>query len=904
MAIAAGVVYLLSRIPSSLHVHTDIVGYPIFADFNPAQYLNTFYLVVLGGPVITIAAFAGLRALTSAFVPISQPSRRPLLPASRLAAGAAVSETASLSLPNPFVAAGSGLRVLVPGAVLGVEIAMDRGVTRHAWAYVAVAAILYVVVTAAAAAALKGASSRRVRVRALCPTFADALSAVNALGTCVTVLGLWAVARGTIVVSSGGTVHHYEWLPLPVALALTSAIAVGIAAALVRGNDRPGRAHTVERRCLILVALPVAGLLSFGQLLPAGRSFDVFENGLQASSVRFLQQGLVPWRDFIVDHGLLEDTFKPLVGATAIQNTAWGMYSGVSLLITPLTLMGWTYIAYRATSGYALPLLAAVSYSLFAPWASTVDRFIPWAFVLILTWVVIQRRSTRGGVALGVATVVFAVVTPEAAYCALATGVGLLASDLYYGELSRGRLIDGLKVTLCWLAGCAVAGAVLLGVFVASGSLSAFVTYYVGALAGHDLTGGIPALTIVGPYLVAAMLPAAGVLAAVAILAVKLRRRVVLRAKDFALLASAVLAVLYYQKFTGRADVSHLAQSLGMSIPLLILLADQAFRLAERIRSAGLRARRFHVMAAIPLVPALAIGGAIFGGHNTLPTSLTSVASHVREVTGLPPGADLGWYAAEPMQHQLGTFLAAYMRPGDSLYDFTNEPGLFYFLLHYRPASNYFIVGGSAFKQDVQRQIVSDLEKTRPRIVAFYGDAFGGLPTWDGISNPIRHYDISQWILDHYHPLAAVGDFVFYARGSVSEPDDNSLYFRGFNCNWGLAPEFLSIPHPPESAAVTPAVSASDGSLTITPPSGHAWGEFHWLEIAVGASRMAGDRFTLLDATGPGQRAVTFQSLAGADPVYRFPVGACPQWHGYGSSPLLLTHAVTGQQIAAVRLLP
>ena len=65
--VAIVIVALTLHIPVTNTAHSDIVGYPLFADFNADLYANTWYLAVVGWPLLTLALFLGMRrALQSA----------------------------------------------------------------------------------------------------------------------------------------------------------------------------------------------------------------------------------------------------------------------------------------------------------------------------------------------------------------------------------------------------------------------------------------------------------------------------------------------------------------------------------------------------------------------------------------------------------------------------------------------------------------------------------------------------------------------------------------------------------------------------------------------------------------------------------------------------------------------
>jgi hypothetical protein len=134
-----------------------------------------------------------------------------------------------------------------------------------------------------------------------------------------------------------------------------------------------------------------------------------------------------------------------------------------------------------------------------------------------------------------------------------------------------------------------------------------------------------------------------------------------------------------------------------------------------------------------------------------------------------------------------------------------------------------------AIPASAQVALISDLRKSRPPAVVFTDTSFG-LPTWDGVINPIRHYDVSEYLLDHYVPFVDLQGQLLMIRDDLSlhrpplpvlaeTPRTTNLYFAGPMCNWGDIPNFLD---PPSRAARRAAVTVSLVS-TITNEAIRGW---------------------------------------------------------------------------------
>jgi hypothetical protein len=234
-----------------------------------------------------------------------------------------------------------------------------------------------------------------------------------------------------------------------------------------------------------------------------------------------------------------------------------------------------------------------------------------------------------------------------------------------------------------------------------------------------------------------------------------------------------------------------------------------------------------------------------------------------------------------------------------------------------------------AMPETAQKDLIGELRRDPPKLIVFSNDRFGQ-PGWDNIPNMVRHYDVSQYILDHYQPLLSVDGQIIYADDAVHLPPPDSLDlhlnqplvtdllpFRGQVCDWGYAPNFLAISPPPPAHATSPiqlsvAGVASNGDvvstpreaqwLKLSPPGGHRWSDYRWLQIEVRGGLQTDDWILSGQRSNGQEPPITFKTLAGSSDPYKVYVGSCAQWHGYQDAPLYIHHDQP-QVISAIRLL-
>ncbi|MFI5312803.1 MAG: hypothetical protein ACHQ06_01410 [Candidatus Dormibacteria bacterium] len=916
VACGAAVAALLSLfIDPNLHVSTDIIGYATFHAFNPSVYAEKYQLVVVVFPLVSLTTFF-LMLLVWRWRQLPLPAfangGARSIAAPDTNADTSPSRTDTLAMPL--------VRSLGVGATLGLILAIardDGGV--GAWRDVIFLAAAYAMVVWAASALLARPPSepergRHVRLQ---------MSRLNAAGAAGALLGLPVASLATqVTVMSDGTVHHYAWLPVWLGAVVIVAALIIVAITLFRAGTDVAAATRIERRVIFLVTLPVALFLALAVASGALPIFLSFEDGQALTTLRLVESGGFPWRDWISTHGILEDAFASLLTTSAVQDSSWGATAGRTLLVDPLCLLSYYFLAYRVIGRRWL--LAPVAALLFFRYGASLTfvRFIFWPLLLVLLWLVLERRSSRLAAALGAAVVIQAVISPETAYCVPAIGIAIFAADVYATGWRRSAMrLSAFTTTLWTVLGAVLVGVVFLAVLLSQHALADFINYYTAFVPGHILSGGAPHVPLTVLDVEEAVLPIVAMLAALVLVVAKLWLRLRLTTLNWMLVAAAILEGLYYPKFLDRADEPHIWEVFATGVPLFILLVASLVEVAPRSprrRTPGTALRRGP--AAVAFVAVLVAFVVVTAGR-----AVAAAPDHYRVTVASEPAiAAVGYaspYALDPssMASDMGILLHTYLPSGGHVFDFTNEPGLLYYVLDFHPSTAYYNVS-IAIRDIIQQDLIAQLRTDQPLFVV-YAQIETGLPKWGDVPNMVRHYDVSRYLLAHYRPFADVDGQTIYVIDTARLADPASLNlplskplvttdlpFRGYDCDWGYSPNFLSgSPAPPQRGA-----SASSASLTrenqtsilLTPPAGHLWSDYQWIEIDA-ASSFTTSTMTLADQpNSAGERhAITFATSPNSPSAYRFPIGACSQWRGYGSAPLHLG-MTTRQDIGTIRLIP
>jgi hypothetical protein len=878
LGLAASVAFGIRQfLPDRLHAVTDIVGYPTHADFNINRYFYNYYMVAFVFPIAAVAFYLLIGRLTQerhAGTFVARPGHQ------KLVARAASSGFSS---------------VAVVGTVLGLELGVSVGAARGALlGLMGATAVAYCGLVLVAARV-----SRHWRPAALAITQWHLV--VNLVFANVTVLGLWAVSRSTGVRVTGGPFHRYGWFPFWLAAALTGA-GVVVACRSLRAEESADLLKRAQRRIALGVVAPVGLTLLTARLPGALPVFDVFHDGEALVPSELVRHGLFPWKDFVFIHGFFNDILRSALGEHLFDHSLWGAQAGQQLLFTPLYwLVLWTFACW-ALRRHHLALISVAALIVAAGPEYVSLRILLWPGVLLALAATIHLPSwPRCAVLMGVlAAQVLA--TPESAYALVGVGATITIADLRCEA-------DGWRKHFRRTARCAAAGGVVtiawFGWLIIHGAAAEFPRQTLQFAGGHRLTGGIPITWGGSGFLAAAILPVAGIVVALWYVAGRLLASRQFSTDDWVLLAALLTLALYYPKFLARGD-GHVYQPMALAFPLFVLLAarglDYASARFERPR-----------LAAIALVgTALAV---------TAPTIVPSVRAltdrYEPTVPELPRLAKVGYASPDALDwalvDDLRKVIDRYLRPGEAIFDFTNQPGIFHYLLDRRPATRYYHAT-LAIRDRAQRDAIAELERHPPRLVVYDNDHVG-MYQWDGVTNMVRHYEISQYLLDHYRPAARLhGYILMVAPEAVTEfqaglphdlsekPSFEGLGYGAQSCDWGYAPNFLRRPPPEAERAELPFTASEDGRLRIAVPAGLQLADYRWFELVARRGWSRADMQLTADGVAmPMTRLIRFRSIATRARTLSVRVGSCPAWHVFDATEIEITGTVPSG-IEAVRL--
>jgi hypothetical protein len=839
-AVLTGALWTL--VPDQLSISTDVVSSLIFKHFDALRYDYGYYFIALLFPFIAICLYwllerkgplnyeGGDRPTLLPLTTVPEVGDGEVAPLSAQSNSSVLSpastETGADERPAGITLIGAiwaVTRMALPTATIVIEFAIARSPSLpHGQSVELLAGCTYVVGVLLLALGFRAIHHQGAHSdRAIGSTFRVFLSRANSLLAIVVVPLLYPISRSTTVgIGSQAHLVHYPWLPLW----LVGLLTFGCLLVWFRGDRKSKTADDrmeLEAGTLTWVVGPVLLFSLVASLPGALGAFQAFDDAhFLAGPQLVFQHGLFPWRDIYLLHGLLADLFDGKIGMILFGNTRWGANAGLTLLVDPANwIVLYLFAAYFCRKNRLLLVGLTVAMACGLVQGNS-PRFLLLPIFLITFDAVLRQPNWRRCWLFMATLVIGVIVSPEQAV--FAPCLLLLLVVFEAAGHSRGKSIV-TSFPRTWR--CAIAGVVLsvawIMLLAATGSLTAFFDYIRVFSTGYGLEGRIPTQWSFHTQLMitfAWSIPVVLWLATVWRVARRLRLRQVWAVTDWVMVAAAAISAVYYPQALDRADTGHVYQSFWVSVPLLILWSVEVLSVADRVIRSALRRLPTKGPAlqkiGIPQLRHVATFGAlvaIIAGTTGRATTIPFVLGAVR--TNFHPTVPIGSLSVVPRLgytipgsvdtvqiKELGAMLDRYAGPTAPVFDYSNEPGIVYYLLNRVPGTRYSHLD-EAQTPAAQQEVVAELRKSRPPVVIFSNTTFG-LLSYDGIPQALRSYSVSTYLYDHYRPLLDARGQLLLLRNDLfaSAPpvpagfSTTDLYFDTTSCTFGDIPNYFALP--------------------------------------------------------------------------------------------------------------
>jgi hypothetical protein len=560
-------------------------------------------------------------------------------------------------------------------------------------------------------------------------------------------------------------------LPQPRAFVI---VALALSALLAMRIRRPLSPRAARGVAAYLAIPALIYLFSYASTAAATRWVDLFHRGESIGPASDYLRGKVPFRDVFALHGMLEDglldawlmeLFGRSLDVAVLRTVVIGAFLGVAIWFLGLAV-------FRSVP-LALLCVAVGSWT-----TAENNRTFFQVAAVALFWTALQRKSRVAALASGA----FAGVALFFSYeIGLYTIAGAVAASVLLWVASRRVQWSGMAPARAasWFLLGAVAGAAPFAVYLASrGALDDFAVVSFAVIPGIiDAVWSLPFPDITSTFrsnlnlhtladfvvwekfhLIVSPLTIA--IAAVYCIQRWLTRRTDML--DHALLVLTVFATVAQRTAFGRVSFRHQYFAAFLIGPLIVILAYLAARALRRVwREGGEGTRAFVSAIAVAALPVVAV---LFWIPDLMNVRLHDFIRYYGRI--LHAEHDPNAEAVEWRIKDVTARVSELTRPGEPIFDFSNQPAFYFFTDRPNPTRFYQvpILSPRAF----QAETIRELERSKPRVVIRRSPE--RFDQFDGVTNDLRAQAVSAYIDDMYRFHTAVRGVELWTRTPDAKP--------------------------------------------------------------------------------------------------------------------------------------
>ena len=855
-------------VPNHLVGKTDIMGYPIFANFNINRDLSAFEIWELFLPVSIVVIYF----LLGRFGPLrSSKEHSAVWPPKFLGK---CSET-DFDIQETLDGRKSAKRIviggyvgripksvdlvqaigwcIVPGVTISIESAIIwPALAKLSW-FVASSSGAYVILCAAGGWYLNrrnNVGNSNLDEAKPNNSFVKCIGKFNSYVALASIGLLYGVSRSTGVFV-GATPHfvRYSWLPLP----LLAIVIVGFLVFIILNNRRDDAANeselakpSADKWIVVFGVVPVLIFILTASLAPAISQFLGFDDtqAMVGAQLVFYHH-LLPWRNLYFIHGVLSDSLGGAIGMPIFGDTAWGSNSGLSFFMTPISwIVLYLFMVRFAVRKFALVMVGifCIVLGLFPAYAGTRFMFVP--LILVTMDVMLATRRRLWCALFMLSIVINIVIVPEVLLVAIGPLVAVIGSECVHR--SKGAsFLEAFHVSIwCTLWGL-IWAALTAAYLLATSSMSGFVDYFATTVSGHQLMGGIPRQwTFSRGYQLTVLefvIPIVLVVGLFFWMVVRINRRSAWSSRQWVLAGSWLVIPLYSIKAIDRFDVGHVSETFAVCIPGIFLGGVELLSWANGtfVRMwLSWKRKSHHIRRVLTSSPItfLVLILVLVSSPFELPT-VNGILTAFREPLGVvqTPLKRLGYSNPNNIDiHQIEDLRRVYdfySGANGAIFNFDNDIGVPFMLLD-RAASTYYYYVAVAQPRNAQEIEISDLRRSQPNVVVFSDTSFG-LPIYDGIPSMEDDYLISEYLLRHYTPVFDTHGALIMLRNDLIRKDVgiaplsqppvfSGLYEDAGSCDWGYALNYLTAPSA-DSLKKSVHLSPAGGVQNLSPMRLSGW---------------------------------------------------------------------------------
>jgi hypothetical protein len=676
---------------------TDIIGYPIFANFNNYAFLNAYFLSLIVGLVLLAVIVYTCNGY--------EWRKLPFFSVFNLLTSIIITAAIMMSSGRPFV----------PTVVIV-----------YLCQYFLNSVILF-----------RSSSSSVNRFRE------TRESVLFSLILLIIPLALYIISGLTGWKEASGQLTNLIWFSNKILIAAE----LGLVYFIYRLWQQNVSVHFAKQQAISYFIIPALIFLLTASLQGTFILGDDFHTGEKLAPLTLGLKGALPWRDFLFVHGIWDDFLKLFLGAKLWELSLRAGLEAHGLLFSPLYWIS-LYLLFLKVfkDSYLKALLGLViSYAL----VPDPFRFPLYPFVLIFLYqaFVSSRKIWFSLFCLSAVVQIF--ISPEFGLMAFGLGCAIIANDIFQYRSD----VKKFQRTLVCAITSLVAVTLTLLAFHYYDLLDGFLITIVHFSRKHLETGGIP-IQDIGHVVWVVAFPIFFIACVAYMMISRIRLQQSFTPLLYLFFGLANCVTIYFIKYIGRPD-GHIFHTIAVAVPGIALLMVHfiGIGIGQTPRKFPLLFRR--IIYVFILLALMRFGIPGFAATNWIAgvqSNLVNLKSRFN-VPSASVGGDV-WFpgfavsaATLSKAKKLQEFFANRLQPEDTVFDFSDSPTLSYAVLQLKPASRFVHVS-MAIRIESQKLLIDDLKRNQPKYIIY--QSAGGLNGWDGIPNEVRHYLVAAYINRHY----------------------------------------------------------------------------------------------------------------------------------------------------------
>jgi hypothetical protein len=535
------------------------------------------------------------------------------------------------------------------------------------------------------------------------------------------------------------------------------------------GSDRTPNARTV-RFAVAWLAIPVLLFcMNVASIASPWHWTDLFHRGESLGPASDYLRGKIPYRDVFVLHGLLDDGF---LDAGLMRIFGRDQHVGVWRLIA-LDSLGLSAVWLLAFAVFGSIPLAAASLALALVTSVGNQRVV--LEIISAIFLVGAVRSGRRWLMFpcGVfATLALFYSFETGLYSILGAVATLAALEMVKRRRAGSVALPPGSGSLVFLGGLAACAAPFLIYFALNGALGSFFqTSFVTIPSIIDAVWSLPypklgltfradpSLRSISDFILSEKLrfilnPVVLGIALIVLITRFLRRS--MTGLDQLLIALTMCGIVSQRSALGRADFPHQYFSAFLIGPILVILLMLMGRRLRAFWTAGPGERAFAVLFGGVLAPILFVSLWVPDLYNARIDDMTRYRVRVAGGGKLDPVYLEVLDRVQVIESAVGQITA----PADPIFDFSNQPALYFFANRPNPTRFYQIPIVSPLSH--QREVILDLERSKPKLVLRKSPA--DFDNFDGIPNELRAAALAAYLDERYRYSTSVRGVELWER--------------------------------------------------------------------------------------------------------------------------------------------